>query len=127
MSGAAVGVAVRRAAARPPSAGHGRCRRAAGTERPRDAAALRRGGGSALELLREARNRELPVPFVVITGRGDEAAAVAALKLGAYDYIVKRDGYLTHLPHALDNAIGRAQLARLNQHLQTELTERQRS
>src|SRR5436190_11342610 len=78
---------------------------------------------NALELLREARNRELDVPFVVITGRGDEAAAVAALKLGAYDYIVKRDGYLTHLPHALDNAIGRAQLARLNQHLQTELTD----
>jgi len=88
---------------------------------------LRMPDMSALELLREARNRELPVPFVVITGRGDEAAAVAALKLGAYDYIVKRDGYLTHLPHALDNAIGRAQLARLNQHLQTELTERQRS
>src|SRR5437764_857255 len=59
---------------------------------------LRMPDMSALELLREARNRELPVPFVVITGRGDEAAAVAALKLGAYDYIVKRDGYLTHLP-----------------------------
>jgi len=82
---------------------------------------------NALELLREARNRELDVPFVVITGRGDEAAAVAALKLSAYDYIVKRDDYLTHLPYALDNAIGRAELMRLNQHLQAELAERQRS
>jgi PAS domain S-box-containing protein len=82
---------------------------------------------SALDLLRETRNRDLPVPFIVITGRGDEAAALAALKLGAYDYIVKRDDYLTRLPHAIDNAIGRGQLEQLNQHLQAELVERQRS
>jgi PAS domain S-box-containing protein len=88
---------------------------------------LRMPDMSALELLRETRNRDLSVPFIVMTGRGDEAAAVAALKLGAYDYIVKRDDYLTHLPYAIDNAVGRCQLAELNQDLQAELAERQRS
>ncbi len=88
---------------------------------------LRMPDMSALDLLRETRHRGLRVPFIVITGRGDEAAAVAALKLGAYDYIVKRDEYLTHLPFAIDNAIGRFQLAQLNQQLQAELVERKRS
>jgi PAS domain S-box-containing protein len=82
---------------------------------------------NALDLLREVRQRKLPVPVIVITGRGDEAAAVAALRLGAYDYIVKRDEYLTQLPYAIDNAIGRFQLAQVNRRLQTELAERQRS
>ena len=65
---------------------------------------LRLSDMNALELMGESRHRGLHVPFIVITGRGDEAAAVAALKLGAYDYIVKRDNYLTQLPYAIDNA-----------------------
>jgi CheY-like chemotaxis protein len=88
---------------------------------------LRMPDMSALDLLRETRRRDLLLPSIVVTGRGDERAAVAALKLGAYDYIVKRDDYLTHLPYAIDNAIGRFELAQLTQHLQAELTERQRS
>ena len=86
---------------------------------------LRMRDVNALDLVREARRRALPVPFIVITGRGDEAPAVAALKLGAYDYIVKRDGYLIHLPYAIDNAIDRFQLAQLNRRLHRELAERQ--
>src|SRR5206468_5876140 len=88
---------------------------------------LRMPDMNALDLLREVRQRTLLVPVIVITGKGDEAAAVASLKLGAYDYIVKRDHYLTQLPYAIDNAIGRFQLAQLNRRLQVELTERQRS
>jgi PAS domain S-box-containing protein len=88
---------------------------------------LRMPDMNALDLLRETRFRDLRVPVVVITGRGDELAAVAALKLGAYDYIVKRDNYLTQLPYAIDNAIVRFELARLNQELQAELEARRRS
>jgi PAS domain S-box-containing protein len=82
---------------------------------------------NALDLLRQTKYRELWVPVVVITGKGDEQAAVAALKLGAYDYIVKRDDYLIQLPYAIDNAIVRFQLARLNRDLETELAARRRS
>ena len=72
---------------------------------------LRMPDMSALELLKETRHRGLQIPVVIITGGGDEAAAVAALKLGAYDYIVKQENYLTHLPYAIDNAIARFELA----------------
>jgi signal transduction histidine kinase len=79
----------------------------------------------ALDLLREARGRGLGVPFIIITGRGDEQAAVAALKLGAYDYIVKGENYLLQLPHAIENAIARSELSRANQQLEAELARRE--
>ena len=81
----------------------------------------------ALDLLRETKRSGLQVPFIIITGQGEEAAAVASLKLGAYDYIIKRKGYLTQLPHAIENAIARAQLLAINRRLQSELVERQRA
>ena len=52
---------------------------------------LRMPDMNALDLLREAKHGGLPAPFLIVTGRGDELAAVAALKLGALDYIVKRE------------------------------------
>jgi PAS domain S-box-containing protein len=87
---------------------------------------LRLAGMSALELMHEAKVRGCGVPFIVVTGRGDEAAAVAALKLGAYDYIVKRDDYLTRLPYAIEHAIARCELAEANRRLERELEERRR-
>ncbi len=88
---------------------------------------LRMPDMSGLDLLREARRAGPLVPFIVITGKGDEAAAVAALKLGAYDYIVKRDNYLTQLPYAIDNAIARSQVAESNHRLHAELAQRERA
>jgi PAS domain S-box-containing protein len=87
---------------------------------------LRLSGMNALELLGEVKRRGLDVPFIVITGGGDEQTAVDALKLGAYDYIVKRGDYLRHLPYSIDHVIDRHQLARANRALQRELLERLR-
>jgi PAS domain S-box-containing protein len=88
---------------------------------------LRMPDRSALDVLREAKYRGLTVPFLVITGKGDESAAVAALKLGAYDYIIKRDNYLTQIPYAIENAINRSQLQVSNERLQQELAARERA
>jgi len=41
---------------------------------------LRMPDMNAIDFIREAKHRGLLVPFIVITGKGDEAAAVAALK-----------------------------------------------
>ena len=87
---------------------------------------LRLEGTSALDLMQEARARGCRAPFIVVTGRGDELAAVAALKLGASDYLVKRDDYLIRLPYAIEHAIARFELAEANGRLQRELEERQR-
>jgi PAS domain S-box-containing protein len=85
---------------------------------------LRLPDTTALELLQEARRRALDAPFLVVTGGGDEATAATALELGAYDYLVKRDDYLTRLPYSIDQVIARHQLARANRELHRELDER---
>jgi two-component system KDP operon response regulator KdpE len=45
-----------------------------------------------LELLRMIRGRDESVPIVVLSSRGDEGAKVAALDLGADDYVTKPFG-----------------------------------
>ncbi len=42
-----------------------------------------------LELIREIRNRNLPVTVIVMTGHASIDSAVEAMKLGAYDYLNK--------------------------------------
>ena len=46
-------------------------------------------GMSGLDVLRELRNSESDVPVVVMTAHGSIEVAVEAMKLGAYDFIVK--------------------------------------
>jgi signal transduction histidine kinase len=82
---------------------------------------------NALDMLRQLRHRDVMVPVVIVTGKGDEAAALAALKLGAYDYIVKREDYLVQLPSAIDNAIDRSHLRAANERLHAELADRERT
>lgn len=45
--------------------------------------------GSGLDLLAEIRERELPLPVVLLTGSGDQQAAITALQSGADDYVAK--------------------------------------
>ncbi len=55
-------------------------------------------GRDGLAVLKEIRRGAAALPVVVVTGRGDEKVAVAAMKGGASDYVVKNEGYLQLLP-----------------------------
>ena len=70
---------------------------------------LRLPDGDGLTVLREIRARNLPIAVVVITGAGSEQTAVAALKAGADDYLVKSADYLERLPFTLESAHQRFQ------------------
>jgi len=65
-------------------------------------------GGQAL--LQQLRRDEVAVPFIIVTGQGDEKVAVELMKQGALDYVMKDTALLDLLPgvvkRALD-AIGR--------------------
>ncbi|MDB4996107.1 MAG: multi-sensor hybrid histidine kinase [Myxococcaceae bacterium] len=81
---------------------------------------LRLPGLNALDVIRAIQaHGELP-PTIVVSGKGDDAMAIAALRLGAFDYVPKRWGYLQQLPHTIDHAIDRTQIER-------ELAERRRA
>jgi signal transduction histidine kinase len=89
---------------------------------------LRMPDQSGLDFVREAKMRlaRLP-PFIMISGTGDEETAVATLKLGAADYVVKREGYLTQLPFRIELAIASDGLARNNEELGIELARRKQA
>ncbi len=57
------------------------------------------------ELVEEISEHEHPVPFVVMTGQGDEKIAVEMMKLGARDYLVKEANFLDLLPGVIDRLI----------------------
>ena len=49
--------------------------------------------------------RVAPVPFVVVTGQGDEKVAVEVMKQGALDYVMKDTGLLDLLPSVVRRAL----------------------
>ncbi len=70
-------------------------------------------GENGLEVLKIVReDRELDLPVVVVTGQGSEDIAAQAMRLGATDYVVKREGYLDALPIVVENAFHRVNAAR---------------
>ena len=59
-------------------------------------------GPALLERLNQAN---LSVPFIIVTGQGDERIAVDMMKHGALDYLVKDAGMLDRLPVVVKRAI----------------------
>jgi PAS domain S-box-containing protein len=72
---------------------------------------LRLPDGTGLDLLKKIRQREKAPAVVLVTGQGDQEVAVAALKSGAADYLVKQSDYLLRLPVVISNAIAQNRLA----------------
>ncbi len=66
---------------------------------------LRLPDGTGLDLLNKVCERKAPPAVVLVTGQGDQEIAVAALKAGAADYLVKQSDYLHRLPVVISNAI----------------------
>jgi signal transduction histidine kinase len=56
-------------------------------------------------LIKSMRERNLKVPFIVVTGRGDEKVAVETMKEGALDYVMKDTGLLDLLATVVKRAL----------------------
>ncbi len=86
---------------------------------------LRMPDQSGLDMVGEARRLQLKLPpFLMISGQGNESMAIAAMKLGAADYLCKHPGYLEQLPYRIDHAIAQHRLNGINIQLRSELAER---
>ncbi|MFQ5706484.1 MAG: ATP-binding protein [bacterium] len=59
----------------------------------------------AFDFLELARENGLSTPFIIVTGAGNEEAAVKAMKCGALDYIVKSTENLEALPQIVQDAL----------------------
>ncbi len=60
---------------------------------------------SGLDLCRELLGQQIPLPLVLLTGKGSQELAVEALKVGVCDYIIKQLGYLDLLPVVLPQVV----------------------
>ena len=87
---------------------------------------------TGIELLRRVKELNLDIPVIVITGHGDIALAVEAMKVGAVDFLEKPfddDTILTSVRSALskdaDTTRQKAQLGEINDKLAT-LSNRER-
>jgi len=65
-----------------------------------------------LEFLRKIRAKGVDIPVIFLTGQGSEKVAVAAMKLGAYDYLTKTSdmSHLAQLPATISQAIDQHRL-----------------
>ncbi len=73
--------------------------------------------GSGLDVIRIAHEQQLSTAIVLITNQEDINTAVAALKAGAVDYIVKQSDYLHKLPIVLSNAYKHTQIEKQKKEL----------
>jgi len=61
--------------------------------------------GSGPALVAALQNPQSPVPFIVVTGQGDERVAVEIMKQGALDYVMKDTALLELLPTIVRHAL----------------------
>ncbi|MDL1959364.1 MAG: PAS domain S-box protein [Deltaproteobacteria bacterium] len=68
-------------------------------------------GMNGIEFL-EALNQEKKgiIPVIMITGHGDESIAIQAMKLGAWDYLVKTPNFFTLLPRVIEKVVRQQKL-----------------
>jgi PAS domain S-box-containing protein len=53
------------------------------------------------DIIKSLTDKECYVPFIIITGLGNEEIAVEMMKMGAKDYLVKGPGFIDMLPHVI--------------------------
>ena len=70
--------------------------------------------GTALDFLRQARDAQdrIPFPVVILTAAGNQQVAVALMKAGAHDYLVKAEATDDAIRLAVNNAIYKVQAER---------------
>lgn len=61
--------------------------------------------GSGPALVASLQRDRTPLPFVIVTGQGDEKVAVEVMKQGALDYVMKDSGLLDLLPAVVKRAL----------------------
>src|SRR5437868_3569772 len=62
--------------------------------------------GRGAALVADLQRGRAAVPFIVVTGQGDEKVAVEVMKQGALDYVMKDMAMLELLPNVVKRALG---------------------
>ncbi|MCK6506380.1 response regulator [Myxococcota bacterium] len=77
-----------------------------------------------LELLRLAKERDPSTEVIVVTGYGSLETAIAAMELGAYDYVLKPLNNVFEIRRKVERALDRQRISRENARLLQELRDK---
>lgn len=77
------------------------------------------------ELISQLEALGRTVPFLVITGQGDERVAVEMMKRGALDYVVKDAQFVDHVPAVVQRALAQVKRDRELARTQAELERKE--
>lgn len=80
-------------------------------------------GINGLELFEELKRRKIDIPFIIVTAHGNEDIAVKAMKLGAYDYIVKSMNFFDLLPEIIRRTLRDRELKKKAEKAEESLRE----
>ncbi|MBW1939126.1 MAG: response regulator, partial [Deltaproteobacteria bacterium] len=67
-------------------------------------------GINGTELLEMLKQQDIDTPVIMITGQGSESIAIRAMKLGAWDYLVKTPKFFTLLPSIIEKVVSERKL-----------------
>ena len=87
---------------------------------------LKLPGYSGLDLLSYVKANAPRTEVILFTGHGGVDSAIQALRLGAYDYLLKADLHLGELQAVVSRALERRRLAQSNRELLTNLRQAQK-
>jgi PAS domain S-box-containing protein len=62
-------------------------------------------GMNGIEFLESLNRQKKDTPVIIITGQGDENIAIQAMKLGAWDYLVKSGDFFTLIPSVIGKVV----------------------
>ena len=81
-------------------------------------------GMDGLEILQAAKDLNIDVPFIMLTGQGDEKVAVVAMQRGAYNYVVKDDVCYTILPRVISETLTKYHADKEKERVEREIREK---
>ena len=80
-------------------------------------------GMNGIEFLKSLNREKRDIPVIIITGQGDENIAIQAMKLGAWDYLVKSGDFFALIPSVIDKVVREWKLKESLQGSQRRLKE----
>lgn len=78
-------------------------------------------GANGLEILSDLQYKDIKGPIIMMADRGDEEFSTQAMRLGAYDFIIRDEGFEKGLPLVIYNALNAFRAKKEREQLQKEI------
>jgi signal transduction histidine kinase len=78
-------------------------------------------GDNGLEILSDLQYKDLGGPVIMMADRGDEEFATQAMRQGAYDYVIRDEGFEKGIPVVIHNALNAFRAKKEKERLQNEI------